>query len=345
MDTIASPPQDPLMRLAITIGDPAGIGPELALQLLSKPLAGTTPILIGCSDLLARVSAATGFPIEAPILCKEAFLASPPTGPAILDLPVAGLSELSPGRPSALSGQAAYCWLTEAIDLTMDGHFDGIVTCPLAKEALHMGGHFYDGHTEILVERTAATRHAMMLTAPEITATLVTVHVPLCEVAPALSVERICEVTRLTAAVLPLWKKRIRPPRLAILGLNPHASENGLFGTEEASIIEPAMEILRSEGIDLIGPLSSDTAFIPATRKDIDGYIAMYHDQGLIPLKTLAFDEAVNVTLGLPIIRTSVDHGTAFPLAWKGEAQVTSLYAACEAALRLARIRATPPTE
>lgn len=176
----------------------------------------------------------------------------------------------------------------------------------------------------------------MMLTAPEVTATLVTTHMAVAEVAPSLTTERICEVSRLTAAALPLWNQQDRPARLVILGLNPHAGENGLFGDEESRIIQPAIDILRAEGIDLVGPLSADTAFIPAIRKDVDGYIAMYHDQGLIPLKTLAFEDAVNVTLGLPFIRTSVDHGTAFELARKGTAQVTSLYAACEAAMKLA---------
>ena len=327
------------MKLALTIGDPAGIGPELALQVLQKPLPGTIPIVVGCAALLQRVADATGFALEAPILSKEAFLASPPEGPAILDLPMVELEKLISGEPSALSGQAAYHWFTEAIDLTLAGKFDAIVTCPLSKEALHMGGHFYDGHTEILTERSGAAEHAMMLTAPEVTATLVTTHMAVAQVAGSLTIERICEVTRLTAAALPLWKDSNRRPRLAILGLNPHAGENGLFGDEEARIIQPAIDILRSEGINLVGPLSSDTAFIPAMRKDIDGYIAMYHDQGLIPLKTLAFDEAVNITLGLPFIRTSVDHGTAFNLAWQGTAQVTSLYAACDAALRLASKR------
>ncbi|MGJ8725114.1 MAG: 4-hydroxythreonine-4-phosphate dehydrogenase PdxA [Roseibacillus sp.] len=324
------------MKLALTIGDPAGIGPELALRVLSQPLAGTTPILIGSAELLRRVAAATGISLTAPILNKEEFLAEPPTVPAILDLPVEGLPELQPGLPTALSGQAAYHWFTQAIDLTIAGKFDAIVTCPLSKEALHMGGHLYDGHTEILTERSGTAEHAMMLSAPEVTATLVTTHMAVAQVATSLTTERICEVTRLTAAALPLWKNSHKPPRLAILGLNPHAGENGLFGDEEARIIQPAIDILRAEGLDLIGPLSADTAFIPALRKDIDGYIAMYHDQGLIPLKTLAFDEAVNITLGLPFIRTSVDHGTAYNLAWQGTAQVTSLYAACEAALRLA---------
>ncbi|MDQ8191272.1 4-hydroxythreonine-4-phosphate dehydrogenase PdxA [Roseibacillus persicicus] len=324
------------MKLALTIGDPAGVGPELALQVLAKPLAGTVPILVGSADLLRRVSAATGLPCNAPVVNKEEFLANPPEGPAILDLPLDGLSDLQPGAPNSLSGQAAYHWFTEAIDLTLAGKFDAVVTCPLSKEALHMGGHLYDGHTEILVERSGASRHAMMLTAPEVTATLVTTHIAISEVAAQLTIERICEVTRLTAAALPLWRATASPPRIAVLGLNPHAGENGLFGDEEARLIEPAMEILRAEGINLVGPMSADTAFIPVLRKDIDGYIAMYHDQGLIPLKTLAFDEAVNVTLGLPFIRTSVDHGTAYDLAWQGTAQVTSLYAACDAALRLA---------
>lgn len=325
------------MKLALTIGDPAGIGPELALRVLNKPLSGTTPILIGCAELLHRVAHATNQSLDMAVLSKDEFLAHPPNQAAILDLPVDGLDSLTPGQPSALSGQAAYHWFTEAIDLTNAGMFDAIVTCPICKEALHLAQHFYDGHTEILTERSGTKEHAMMLTAPEVTASLVTTHMALSEVAQSLTIERICEVTRLTAKALPLWKNPGRPPRLAILGLNPHAGENGLFGDEEARLIQPAIAILRAEGIDLIGPLSADTAFIPAIRKDIDGYIAMYHDQGLIPLKTLAFDEAVNVTLGLPFIRTSVDHGTAYELAWKGRAQVTSLYAACEAALRLAK--------
>ena len=326
------------MKLALTIGDPAGIGPEIALRVLAEPLEGTVPIVVGCAPFLERVARAVGLPFSASIYSVADLEAGLVRGPGILDCSVAGLSELKVGGPSALSGEAAYQWFTSAIDLTLAGHFDAVVTCPLSKEALHLAGHFYDGHTEILTERSGASEHAMMLTAPEVTATLVTTHMAVARVASSLTMERICEVTRLTAAALPLWGKKDRPPRLAILGLNPHAGENGLFGDEEARIIEPAMEVLRAEGLDLIGPLSADTAFIPAIRKDVDGYIAMYHDQGLIPLKTLAFDEAVNVTLGLPFIRTSVDHGTAYELAWRGSAQVTSLYAACEAALRLGRV-------
>ena len=253
------------MKLALTIGDPAGIGPELALRVLAQPLKGTTPILVGSAELLGRVAAKTGYPFDAPILSKEEFLAQPPQGPAILDLPLEGLADLQPGEPSALSGQAAYRWFTEAIDLTLAGKFDAIVTCPLSKEALHMGGHFYDGHTEILTERSGAAEHAMMLTAPEVTATLVTTHMAIAHVASSLTTERICEVTRLTAAALPLWRDSNRPPRLAILGLNPHAGENGLFGDEEARIIQPAIDILRSEGINLVGPLSCRYRLYPSS--------------------------------------------------------------------------------
>jgi 4-hydroxythreonine-4-phosphate dehydrogenase len=324
------------MRLALTIGDPAGIGPEISLKLLADPPAGTIPILAGSVQVLARVAEALGLSLDFPILSLPEFLAQPPQEPAILDLPLEGLGELEPGSPSPLSGQAAYHWLVKAIDLTLAGKFDALVTGPLCKEALYLGGHFYDGHTEILVERTAASRHAMMLTSPEITSTLVTTHLALDEVASHLSLERILEVSRLTAEVLPALRGK-KSPRLAILGLNPHAGEHGLFGNEEATLIEPAMKILRDEGFDLIGPLPADTAFIPAVRSEVDGYIAMYHDQGLIPLKTLAFDHAVNVTLGLPIIRTSVDHGTAFNIAWQGKASTTSLLAACEVALKLAK--------
>lgn len=323
------------MRLALTIGDPAGIGPEISLQMLMQSPPPVPIVLIGCAKLLQRVATTLRLNIDLPVFSKGELLANPPDGHAILDLPVEGLADLVPGIASPLSGQAAYHWLTEAIDLTLAGHFDALVTAPLCKEALYLGGHFYDGHTEILVERTGTAHHAMMLTSPDITATLVTTHIALGEVARKLTVERILEVTRLSATALPALRGKAKP-RLAVLGLNPHAGENGLFGSEEATIIQPAIDILRGEGLDLIGPLPSDTAFIPAIRSEVDGYIAMYHDQGLIPLKTLAFDHAVNVTLGLPIIRTSVDHGTAFDIAWQGIAQTSSLQAACDAAIRLA---------
>lgn len=323
------------MRLAITLGDPAGIGPEIALRMLAQPPAPqATIVLVGCASLLQRIARALGMPFDLPIQSYDEFLATPLDHHSILDLPIQDGERIIPGEPSPLSGQASYQWLTAAIDLTIAGAFDALVTAPLCKEALYLGGHFYDGHTEILVERTATARHAMMLTSPEITATLVTTHIALADVARKLTVERILEVTRLTAQVLPAIRGKATP-RLAILGLNPHAGESGLFGSEEATVIQPAMDILRAEGLDLSGPLPSDTAFIPSLRGKVDGYIAMYHDQGLIPLKTLAFDHAVNVTLGLPIIRTSVDHGTAFDIAWQGIAQTTSLRAACDTAIRL----------
>ncbi len=325
--------------LALTIGDPAGIGPELVLQILVKPLAGTVPCAFGSAELLRRVSETTGYPLNAKVVpWEESLLQNDldvPTEPTIFDIPLEGLADLLPGAPTALSGKAAYHWLLAGIRATEAGLCGAVITAPLCKEALYLAGKHYDGHTEILVEETKTKQHAMMLSAPAISASLVTTHMAVAEVSKALTIERICEVTRLTAQALPLWKESDGPPRLAMLGLNPHAGENGLFGDEEQRIIEPALKLLREEGHQIVGPLSADTAFIESMRSEVDGYIAMYHDQGLIPLKTLAFDEAVNVTLGLPIVRTSVDHGTAFPLAWKGKAQVTSLYAACDAAMRL----------
>ncbi|MDP0490316.1 MAG: 4-hydroxythreonine-4-phosphate dehydrogenase PdxA [Verrucomicrobiota bacterium JB023] len=326
------------MSTAITIGDPAGIGPELALRILNDPPTGMTPVLVGDWSLLQRVSATTGIPANHPVLDLSSFTQKPPNTPAVLNIPLEGLDQLPPGLPTSLSGDAAYQWLTTAIDLTMAGTFDALVTCPLSKEAMNLAGHHYDGHTEILVERTKASQHAMMLTSPEVTATLVTTHTSLASVPQKLTTERILEVTRLTAEVIPrLYPEAPSKRNIAILGLNPHAGENGLFGEEEATLIEPAIALLKKEGLPIIGPLPADTAFINSLRPTIAAHIAMYHDQGLIPLKTLSFDHAVNVTLGLPIVRTSPDHGTAYNLAWQGEASDTSLRAACEIALRLAQ--------
>ncbi len=304
-------------KLAVTMGDPAGIGPELCLRLFSAaaPTRDLDLTIFGSAQVLENVAAATGL---APTSRLRDF------GP---------LPKFDPGTISAGCGQAAYDYLAAAIEACLAGEFDGLVTCPLHKKALHAAGLRYAGHTEILVARTAARSHAMMLTAPGITCSLVTTHLPLREVTAHLSTERIVEVAVLTAATMDVLLGR--PPRLAILGLNPHAGEHGLFGSEEEEIILPAISAARRRGLDVVGPLPPDTAFIAPWRARIDAYICMYHDQGLIPLKTLAFDQGVNVTLGLPVVRTSVDHGTAYDIAWKGMANPASLYTAVELAGRL----------
>jgi 4-hydroxythreonine-4-phosphate dehydrogenase len=241
-----------------------------------------------------------------------------------------------PGCVSAECGAAAYRYFTFAIEEALAGRVDAIATCPINKESLHAAGIEEPGHTEILAKITNAERSCMMLTSPEITCSLVTVHVGYREVPKLLTTERILDTIELTAAAM--VRIRGKEPRLLVCGLNPHAGEHGLFGDrEEERIIAPAIAAARAKGIDVDGPLPPDTAFLPKYRKSTDAYICMYHDQGLIPLKALAFEEAVNVTLGLPIVRTSVDHGTAFDIAWQGKADVSSLIHAVKLAAKLAR--------
>ncbi len=243
---------------------------------------------------------------------------------------------MTPGQVDARCGDAAYRYVIGAIDAALAGEVDAVATAPLHKEALHAAGHDFPGHTEIFATRMHAEKSCMMLTSPEITCSLVTVHVGLGEVATLLTTERIREVIDLTAVAM--RRLRGREPRLAVCGLNPHAGEGGIFGQrEEERIIAPAVEAARATGLTIEGPLSPDTAFLPERRRRTDAYVCMYHDQGLIPLKALAFDSAINTTLGLPVVRTSVDHGTAFDIAWQGVANPSSLYEAVRMAALLCR--------
>ena len=222
-------------------------------------------------------------------------------------------------------GKAAYTYITSAIDEALAGRVDAIATGPINKEAINAAGIPFPGHTEILADRTRSERACMMLTSDAITCALVTVHVGYRDVPGLLTRERIDNTIDLTARAM--RRLRGREPRLLVCGLNPHAGEHGLFGDgEEERLIAPAVTDARARGLDVTGPLPPDTAFLPKYRARTDAYICMYHDQGLIPLKALAFEEAVNVTLGLPIVRTSVDHGTAFDIAWRGEADVLELH-------------------
>jgi len=315
-----------LPRIAVTMGDPAGVGPELCLRLLRDDHVRSycTPVVYGGFPILCRVAHQLGWPAPLPADVHD-----------IWSLEADGVE---PGRVSAACGAAAYSYFTAAIDDALGGWIDAIVTAPLNKESLHAAGLRYPGHTEILAERTDAARSCMMLTADAITCSLVTVHVGYREVPQLLTTERIVDVIELTADAM--RRMRGRPPRLLVCGLNPHAGEHGLFGDrEEERIIVPAIDAARAKGIDVSGPLPPDTAFLPKYRQSCDAYICMYHDQGLIPLKALAFEDAVNVTLGLPIVRTSVDHGTAFDIAWKGVADVSSLLKAVELATKLAGAR------
>src|SRR4051812_36650383 len=326
-------------RIAITMGDPAGIGPEICLRLLADPRASEccVPVVFGDAALLARVAARLRLPIAAQVIQPadwhraHASLAAP----ALLDLRAIDYPDpVMPGEVSATTGRAAFAYIERSIEAALAGEVDAVATGPVHKEALHAAGVPFPGHTEIFTERTGATRACMMLTCPQITCSFVTVHVGYRDVPALLNVKRVTDVIELTADFV--RRTLTRAPRLVVCGLNPHAGEHGLFGDrEEERFIIPAIEAARASGITIEGPLPPDTAFLPARRKATDAYVCMYHDQGHIPLKLLAFDEAVNVTLGLPIIRTSVDHGTALDIAWQGKANASSLFEAIRVAAAL----------
>ena len=313
----------PLPRIAITMGDPAGVGPELCLRALAHAelRAVCEPVVFGDAEVLRRVAEICGLP----------FLES-----SVDDLQAITLDEFQPGHPNAATGRASFQYIDSSIKAALAGEIAGVATCPISKEAQHLAGYSqYPGHTEIFADKMNSPHACMMLTSPEITCSLVTVHVGLNEVPSLLSTARILEVIELTADAM--RKIRGREPRLAVCGLNPHAGENGLFGLrEEERFIMPAIAAAKEKGINVEGPLPPDTAFLIARRKRTDAYVCMYHDQGLIPLKTLAFDDAVNITLGLPVVRTSVDHGTALDIAWQGKANPNSLFEAVKLAARLA---------
>lgn len=331
-----------LPRVAITMGDPAGIGPELCLRLLRDERVRELclPVVIGDAGVLRRVAKQLGWPEPEIVLTRSKWehFGERASVPCVHDLNAIDAAAVEPGKVSAQCGQAAYDYFAFAIDEALAGRVDAIATGPLHKEALAAAGIPYPGHTEILAARTNAERSCMMLTSEAITCSLVTVHVGYRDVPALLTVESILDTIELTAEAM--RRIRGRAPRLVVCGLNPHAGEHGLFGDrEEERIITPAIEAARAKGIDVRGPLPPDTAFLPKYRESCDAYVCMYHDQGLIPLKALAFEDAVNVTLGLPIIRTSVDHGTAFDIAWKGLADVSSFVQAVKLAVKLAAPR------
>ena len=288
-----------LPRVGITVGDPAGIGPEIAVAAARHP------------DVRA--------------IC-EPVLYGPASGEA--------LSRFSIGQVSAEAGRAAYDAILQAVDDALGARIDAIATAPINKEAFAAAGLTWRGHTELLAHLTNAPRFAMMFHAEHLRVVLATVHIPLADVPRALTRERLEDVVTLAWEELPRFG--VARPRLAVAGLNPHAGEHGLIGSEEDAVLRPAIEACRGRGVDVDGPFPADTIFLRATRGAFDAVVACYHDQGLIPVKMAAFGRAVNVTLGLPIVRTSVDHGTAFDIAGRGVADPSSLIEAVRLAAKLA---------
>lgn len=329
-----------LPRIAVTMGDPAGVGPELCLRLLADAdiARECIPVVFGDAALLRRVAGKIGGQFAAPTIALHEWPAAARgvAVPSVLDFQNADAAGVQPGKVSAACGHAAFRYVVAAIDAGLRGEVDAVSTGPLNKEALHAAGHKYPGHTEIFAERMGVARSCMMQYSEEITCSFVTTHVGYAEVPALLTQERILEVIDLTAAAL--RRIRGREPRLLVCGLNPHAGEGGLFGgREEERIIAPAIEAARARGCEVTGPVPPDTAFTPARRREFDAVVCMYHDQGHIPVKMIAFDSAVNTTLGLPVTRTSVDHGTAFDIAWRGIASPGSLFSAVRLAARLCR--------
>lgn len=329
-----------MLPIALTLGEPAGIGPDLAIAIWHRRRELNLPpfYIVADESFLRRRAAALSLdtPLAAvtPSSATAAFASALP----VVDLGVAVTAD--PGRPDGSSAPAAIASIRRAVADVLSGQAAAIVTNPVAKNVLYKSGFPEPGHTEFLAslvqEATGETpRPVMMLWSPELAVVPVTIHLPLREIFGHLSTDLIVETGRIVARDLSR-RFRLPRPRLVVAGLNPHAGEDGMLGEEDRAIVAPAVDRLRAAGIDAIGPLPADTLFHKNARARYDAALCMYHDQALIPIKTLAFDHAVNVTLGLPIVRTSPDHGTAFDIAGKGVADPTSLIAALRLAARLA---------
>ncbi|MDV6329496.1 4-hydroxythreonine-4-phosphate dehydrogenase PdxA [Asticcacaulis sp. 201] len=323
--------------LVVSLGDPAGIGPELAAKAWTslRDQAGLAFCVLGDAALLET----HGVPVARVADVSETSQCFASALP-VLDTPLT--APVAAGKPDSRNAQQVIDWIRQGVDLCRSGQARGLVTCPIAKSVLYSAGFRFPGHTEYLAElcRDGDTvpMPVMMLTAKDLRVVLATIHVPLKDVPDALTVDGLVELARITYAAL-RQDFGLTAPRLVMCGLNPHAGEDGTIGREEVEILNPAIDILRNESIDIAGPFPSDSLFHDEARRSYDAVLCMYHDQGLIPLKTIDFWGGVNITLGLPIVRTSPDHGTGFDIAGKGLARADSLLAAIRAADMISRNR------
>lgn len=327
--------------IAITMGDPCGVGPEIIIKALQSSEISDicVTLVIGDRPALQRAIDVCGSTLSIQeISDPEEASHLPASQIGLLALSRLTGDDLQYGKPTAAGGDAVYRYICAAANLCLGGRLAAMATAPISKEAMNRAGHDYPGHTELLAELCGADDYVMMLAGDILRVSLVTIHEALKDVPGLISFERVLKTIRVTNSGVQRLTG-IRQPRLAVLALNPHCGEGGLFGIEERDIIGPAIQAAQAEGIDAVGPLSADTLFHFARQGAYDGVVAMYHDQGLIPLKMLHFDDAVNVTLGLPIIRTSVDHGTAYDLAGTGKASESSLLAAIRMAAGMAGAR------
>jgi 4-phospho-D-threonate 3-dehydrogenase / 4-phospho-D-erythronate 3-dehydrogenase len=323
--------------IAVTMGDPSGIGPEIVAAALADPsvISVCRPLVLGDKSAMERGIAVAGVSLTVETLSETVSPGKPRPGVLYLrELSSLSAHDMAYGKPSAAGGDACFRYICEAARLCLSGEAAAMATAPINKESMNAAGHHYPGHTELLAELTGSKDVVMMLAGDRLRVTLVTIHEALSRVPELVSFQRVLSTIRITHESLSRWF--CKSPRLAVLALNPHCGEGGLFGNEEASVIAPAIAAARAAGIDAVGPLSADTLFHFAAAGGYDAVVCMYHDQGLIPLKLLHFDDGVNVSLGLPIIRTSVDHGTAYDLAGSGRASTASMRAALLLAARMA---------
>lgn len=316
--------------IGITMGDPAGVGPEISLKALCNHKFTDSAIIFGTESVIRYYMELLNIKMELNVITDiQDFKAGHINLYNVINF---DFNKEQIGKVSSVAGDAAYQYIEKAIELAMNGAVGPVVTAPLNKEALHLGGHNYDGHTEIFAELTNTKKYTMMLWSERMSVVHISTHTALRKACDAVKKERVVECIDLANEVMK--NLGITHPKIAVAGLNPHSGEAGIFGTEEIEEIEPAIREKQTEGIDVSGPVPPDTVFLKAAHGQYDIVVAMYHDQGHIPMKLLAFDDGVNVTLGLPIIRTSVDHGTAFDIAGKGIAKDTSMVAALDLALR-----------
>ena len=317
------------------MGDPAGIGPEVVLKAVAEEevLRCCAPIIIGDAQLLAHNARTLDLQCGYEIMRRGERLPDRITNPIIFHLNNID-GHIEPGIESGVAGRAAAGYIEAAVELCAAGSIDAIATAPINKRALFLGGYSFPGHTEFLAHLTSTEDYAMGFVAANLRVVLISTHVPLSEAIRLVTRDRLEKTIRLADRELRRWG--ISHPRLAVAALNPHGAEGGLFGIEEASEMMPAVESCRAvDGINVRGPFSADTVFLRASRGEFDAVVACYHDQAMIPVKCLSFGEAVNVTLGLPFIRTSVDHGTAFDIAGKGIAEHSSMVEAIKLAAEL----------
>jgi 4-hydroxythreonine-4-phosphate dehydrogenase len=320
-------------KIAITMGDPGGVGPEIVIKAISSETVRRKiiPVVIGSENILVEASGITGIQVE---FIKDVKL----TGDDISAdqsylIPIDDMNTFKKGEASEAGGAASVECIRKAVTLCMDRNVDAIVTAPISKEALHFAGYSWPGHTEMIAELSNSPKVGMLFIGKSLKVILVTIHVPLSSVAGLITEERVYETILLAERGCRMLS--IASPIIGIAGLNPHASEGGLFGVQEETHIYPAIEKARQEGLTVHGPFPPDTVFKRALDGEFDIVVAMYHDQGLIPFKILHFETGVNATIGLPMIRTSPDHGTAYDIAWRGIASPSSMIEALLVAERM----------